>query len=112
MPEHTPGPWDAHDGPEVMAGDWEQHVATCWNNDKVTPDEALANARLIARAPLLLETLRELVDAAGDCVSDPDGLFPGGHNWPPYQRLLTACVAATRAIVAAEGHADGPAQGG
>jgi hypothetical protein len=60
MPEYTPGLWDAHDGPEVMAGDWERHVATCWNNDKVTPDEALANARLIARAPLLLKTLEEV----------------------------------------------------
>lgn len=54
MSGHTAGPWDSHGEDEVMAGDWDKHVATAWNNDKIEPDEATANARLIASAPDLL----------------------------------------------------------
>jgi hypothetical protein len=111
MPEHSPGPWRVDEDFWVLAGNGDM-VADCLGSDDVGPLTGHANARLVAAAPLLLETLRELVDAAGDCVSDPDGIFPDGHNWPPYQRLLAACVAATRAIAGVEGTADGPAQGG
>jgi hypothetical protein len=61
--KHTPGPWDSHGEDEVMAGDWDKHVATAWNNDKIEPAEATANARLIAAAPDLLRCLKVLLEA-------------------------------------------------
>ncbi len=61
MSEHTKSPLFA-DGPEVMAEDYFAHLATCWNNDKVSPEEAEEHARIFAAAPDLLAALEE-VDA-------------------------------------------------
>ena len=61
----TPGPWDAHGEDEIMAGGWDKHVATAWNNDKIEPGEATANAAAIAAVPDLLEA-GEAILAAND----------------------------------------------
>ena len=78
MSKHTPGPWvantDAHGRGRIYgAGNW---LATTWiatgdgNNAPQLP--ALANARLIAAAPDLLEALVELSKSfIGTYVDDP-----------------------------------------
>jgi hypothetical protein len=68
--KHTPGPWEAVK--------WSCHAATTVVTGKIGPrvvicecsghgrhtDESLANARLIAAAPELLDALERMVDVA------------------------------------------------
>jgi hypothetical protein len=72
---HTPGPWEVYtwaDKTEVGVSPCDMSrsdIADC-NTDctDISYEEKLANARLIAAAPELLEALRELVDVQGcDC---------------------------------------------
>lgn len=86
MKPHTPGPWEQH-GQHV----WGPHsvtVAYCGCNMSseasgsysIGADEAVANARLITAAPLLLTALTELhALVKGECPSllDEDS----GGNW-------------------------------
>jgi hypothetical protein len=66
--KHTPGPWAANDDGLVL-GNLDNYegeaplVCTCGSADdfKMEPDLHLANARLIASAPELLEALRAMV---------------------------------------------------
>lgn len=56
--KHTPGPWVSTDIPSepiVRSDELDVSVALCFD---VTGDEQLANARLIAAAPDLLEALK------------------------------------------------------
>lgn len=63
--KHTPGPWSIKDDavnaiePDVMAGEF--YIAQCFGHSH--HDEALANARLIAAAPELLEALQDCREA-------------------------------------------------
>ena len=78
----TPGPWHFEDplGPEILsivaggpeAYDWK-HVAQISTTDQtdefddeivIPPEEAMANARLIAAAPDLFAALRDITDRA------------------------------------------------
>lgn len=79
--KHTPGPWVVEDETDPMLtilapsanGDVVAHIVDVdWLDDpaKVGP-QCLANARLIAAAPDLLEALTELTDAAAKVWSDP-----------------------------------------
>lgn len=71
--QHTPGPWFAKAdkrrwNPNYVEAE-RAHIADvmpCSVFDKKNDAEAEANARLIAAAPDLLETGRELADAAVD----------------------------------------------
>jgi hypothetical protein len=70
--KHTPGPWMV-DRPGTLfhirtMDEINGTVATCDPCDFAT-QEQLANARLIAAAPELLEALRELVESVA--ISDP-----------------------------------------
>ncbi len=63
----TAGPWSDCDSTvdEILAGiDEDQHVATCWNNDRVSPRLAKANTAFIVAArtalPALLVEVRRL----------------------------------------------------
>lgn len=85
---HTPGPWTMRTVstsagvchrvyPEAW-GDPPSHGAICLYDDQTSlnphPDgEQIANARLIAAAPEMLEALEELVDI--------EGPLPGTANW-------------------------------
>ena len=97
MSEHTPGPWkakkwvgtDPYDDPDrpfVEVGNVH------WSPKNWKPAAAIeqtANARLIAAAPELLETLEFLVTAAG------------GEGPPvPERELLQDCVDKARAAIA------------
>jgi hypothetical protein len=80
MSKHTPGPWVAEfEETYNVRGPDEGRVAICMNlkgryglGGRRTGAESAANARLIAAAPDLLETLRELVDGMPD-VEDSEG---------------------------------------
>jgi hypothetical protein len=73
--KHTPGPWwlYANESPIVIRGgqgDDEIHVCTVnapWSNA-----QALADARLIAAAPDLLEALKDGLAGLEQFVHDPD----------------------------------------
>jgi hypothetical protein len=66
MSDHTPGPWQQHDNAPVYG---ERYAATVWGPEgpghgliadcrQLGADEDLANAKLIAAAPDLLEAAR------------------------------------------------------
>ncbi len=63
--KHTPAPWRADEWDCVWIGD-EDHallVANCRNSvmaDRVSQEQAPANARLIAEAPAMLSELRNI----------------------------------------------------
>ena len=69
--KHTPGPWAANDDGLVL-GNLDNYegeaplVCTCGGADdfNMEPDLHLANARLIASAPEMLEALRAMVARA------------------------------------------------
>lgn len=80
--KHTPGPWLVHSISDLHMDD--RHIASVGHNLKVvshtapegmTPRELMANARLIAAAPRLLEALRGVLIGVGDdpCRLDHDG---------------------------------------
>ena len=70
MTSHTPGPWTAH-GCTLYAG--TNRVAQTWTAeyDGVPTSEMVANARLIATAPELLESLKWALEQIADDL-DPD----------------------------------------
>ena len=79
---HTPGPWtvragilSAHDGDYVIG------TVNCWSEDH--PEEAEANARLIAASPAMLEALKTAV------------ALLAGHGKPADPSMLAAIALAT-----------------
>ena len=71
MSAHTPGPWEAMifggwDAPRIWSGDGS--IALLQHHDS-GPEEAEANALLIAAAPELLEALTLLVAGIENSVS-------------------------------------------
>ena len=83
MSKHTPGPWKC--GQYLGHSFWVVHTDV---GDRgrgmdivegvagLTPEQRLANARLIAAAPELLDALKEIVDAAdGDGWNQLDASF-------------------------------------
>ena len=70
MASHTPGPWTAHGctlyaGPNRLAQTWDAEY------DGLPTPEMEANARLIAKAPELLEALKWALSQISDDL-DPD----------------------------------------
>ncbi len=60
MADHTPGPWLLHnDAPMLVKS---SHKAICAMKNTHC-DDNIANARLIAAAPLLLNVLRRCIDS-------------------------------------------------
>jgi hypothetical protein len=93
---HTPGPWTfKHAGDESgdigILSDGPAVVAECFPDirirDEGAHDECLANARLIAAAPELLEALRNLIcDHGGSRAVSRDD-----------ERAIAACAAISKA---------------
>ena len=85
MSKHTPGPWEASnigvygdfDGNSIviLGGDIPIRVAVVHINEWAVDEEGAANARLIAKAPEMLEVLRWLLHLA-------HGVSKGGEDCP------------------------------
>jgi len=78
--QHTPGPWSqGEDNPLNIYGNYASvaNVHGTHPTGASTEEEAIANARLIAAAPLMLAALRTALEAIGDTYaardSDDDG---------------------------------------
>lgn len=69
--KHTPGPWKMS---ELAAYVTREHTGEEWSGaefgEGCDKDEAIANARLIAVAPMMLEALDQLADDMESC-GDP-----------------------------------------
>ena len=71
--KHTPGPWFATKGRDVMAGD--RVICTAYvPNDSGDRDEAQANARLIAAAPALLAALEQAISVVETEYADDSAI--------------------------------------
>jgi len=55
--KHTPGPWEVRFTDEIYAGG--MNIADAWCYDIGSPEQAVANAHLIAAAPEMKEALEE-----------------------------------------------------
>ena len=79
MSKHTPGTWDfeAEAGEGVFVHDEQGTIAEiCCDQTRVNDATAIANARLIAAAPELLETLQALFNWGRDYTSPTDANSP------------------------------------
>ena len=73
--QHTPGPWSqGEDNPLNIYGNHASvaNVHGTHPTGASTEEEAIANARLIAAAPLMLNALRVAMDAIGDTYDARD----------------------------------------
>jgi hypothetical protein len=93
---HTPGPWEIDEPHQIWAKSVGEYVAITkveqW--ETIPREQAEANARLMAAAPELLETLKNLHDAYIMFRGD----FPLPHNG-----CYIEMMAARAAIAKAEG---------
>lgn len=109
---HTPGPWEAgrsdmstivdgFDSKWVYAGD--KYVAVASGANVSEWDEVMANARLIAAAPEMLDALRALMAEPHGCTHCDSGKLrkpvhkydePGHQPDCPYQKALDAIAKA------------------
>ena len=66
MSKHTPGPWTTNATyPDLIQHDTKRKGDRLWVAEaslRNTKDEQLANARLIAESPALLEALKEMIN--------------------------------------------------
>ena len=89
--KHTPGPWDTRGFDFIgTAESAYQTIAYCSDHRNKAPrhpDETLANARLIAAAPDLLEACR----AARAIISEPGDY--DGLAWDEAEHLLQIAIA-------------------
>ncbi len=104
--KHTPGPWTDKGGSAGAVWAGNEFIASVYPNAQPgwdgygrfdRQDETEANARLIAAAPDLLETLVMMADAVDPLVSAPPIVGP------ITQRVRTALVEARAAIARARG---------
>ena len=105
---HTPGPWvgglqiSSSSGSKIIAHiqTKEKKLQGYSNTNSVNPCEALANARLIAAAPELLNSLKALLPFAEKRINDLNEKMTG--NLYPY---LNICMIedAKKAITKATG---------
>jgi hypothetical protein len=71
LTSYTPGPWQYHWGNQqtilrVSTANWQTPIAHVYDGHGTQKEAGEANARLIAAAPELLESLKELVDAESE----------------------------------------------
>ena len=97
--KHTPGPW-VTENDHIVVRNYDGKLTRLDSIAKVFPDfplsdEAIANARLIAAAPDLLDALKVMLhgEEIGECECQKTG-FP---------RLITRWEKARAAIAKAEG---------
>ena len=93
--KHTQGEWLLHENLRSInsennipiANVWYNNIANVWykNTTMVTEEEGLANAKLIAAAPDLLEALQGL-----------NHLWQGKEDWIEVKRAINAINKATK----------------
>ena len=89
MSEHTPGPWTSYTGTHSIWAEGQRAICVMTGARKTADMERDANARLIAAAPDLLESLRELAELAVMQFGAPP---PGADG--PLQKALAAIAKA------------------
>ena len=103
--QHTPGPWQAaspddleQKGVPVFARNpagLRYYIATCSYMGTADPAPALANARLIAAAPALLDALRAIATQAGlTAIAFPNA--PGNEDLQAIVRITREAIESTR----------------
>lgn len=93
---HTPGPWRRGSAREDSVFIWDDDEATyigqC-ENDDVSRDEMVANATLMAAAPVLLAACRAAIDGCETCHTF-------GRGWP---KRCARCTTLAAAVAKATG---------
>jgi hypothetical protein len=92
MAKHTPGPWSVGEGTPDIAIITDKVLVAMVTNDEDSPcedDEQMANARLMAAAPELLEACEAALLLAGD-DDLPDN---GGYNGAAITDQIRAAIA-------------------
>ena len=106
--KHTPGPWEA-----IVTGE-EKHIIeyqtetgsiACIAQCMGTSAISAANAALIAAAPELLETLKELANLVEADQRGDDDAVPARWARPSYSAIAEAVNEARAAIAKAKGGA-------
>lgn len=97
--KHTPGPWAVEYCPvtpcyHIEAGSYPTGTNICEINEIPEIGNSLANARLIAAAPTLLEACKEALDVLSDQFHAEDG--------PTGNKLRAVIIAATGAAWATQ----------
>lgn len=90
---HTPGPWElamSADGCFILFGPKGRKLLTIPLDEQ--DEEKVANARLIAAAPELLEVIREAVDRAEREMAKGRKASPGLATWLEKARAALAKV--------------------
>ena len=97
--KHTPGPWSQYrDDPLVIVNAAGSSLGEASAGDPyISADEQLANARMFAAAPELLEALRDAIDAVK--------IFRGPEAWDIYWEHSPECKRWRAAIAKATGSA-------
>lgn len=102
MSKHTPGPWIL--GNRTDGGCWRVLDAPLWDafakvvikmtDDNGDSEQGLANARLIASAPDLLASLKEMAADMKALADSGDAGFWDAEEQPIYQRAMAAIAKA------------------
>lgn len=72
--KHTQGPWEVMiSGKHVFVNSDDECVCITHNNDSLPPEKAIANARLIAAAPELLEACKDMVELLSRFINETSG---------------------------------------
>lgn len=100
---YTPGPWEFIKAPKqnIIIGCKERGIAIIPNDDKKIEETKLANARLIAAAPELLDVAEML----WDLIISTDGVADNGEikPWQTETKGLAIVNAVNAAIKKAKG---------
>lgn len=79
MNAYTEGPWKVRGEYSVWIDAKASHHGICGVTGAGTSDNGLANARLIAEAPEMLEVLEQLIDQSQGCTCPNNG--GGDCDW-------------------------------
>jgi hypothetical protein len=72
MTQHTPGPWKLGDDALIEDAEGMPFAGAFWDDEDIPQEVSIANARLMAAAPDLLEALKDMI---GRCTG-ADTYFP------------------------------------
>jgi hypothetical protein len=99
MSEHTPGPWEVEETgitgrPKVRCGNYEW-----WEVSASSIGDSTANARLIASAPELLETLKYIVSYRRNMTNEQLENIAGVNDGKDRAIKLVSCILIAEALI-------------